>query len=95
MITFVPLGLETLSPHRFLDASFMNMHSDMPVSHDVLPVLGWTLGFAGVVWALTRNSKAALWCGGLIAFHEILDLVVGFPHRLAGPETPEFGLALY
>jgi hypothetical protein len=50
MLVFVSLGVEKLEPSNFLTAAFVSMRSDMFVSHDVLPVLGWAILLGAIAW---------------------------------------------
>ena len=95
MLTFVSVGIEKFAPSDFLDVSFSSMRTNMLVSHDVLPVMGWALLFGICVWVITKKHIIALWCVGLIIFHEMCDLVVGFEHNFLGETTPLIGFALY
>jgi len=36
---------------------------------------------------------AALWCMGLVFFHEMCDLIVGFEHHIFGGDTTPVGFA--
>jgi hypothetical protein len=95
MLFLVSVGIETFLPHSIFEASFANMRTDMYVTHDLVPVLGWSLGFALAVWAALRDSAMALWCLGLNIVHEASDLLVGFSHNVLGPDSPKVGLQLY
>lgn len=95
MVAFLWLGLETVEPPLFLDASFAGMRADMLFSHDIVPVLGWTLLFSLGAFALTRSKATALWCAALVVVHEACDLLVGFPHNIMGHGTPVVGLNMY
>ena len=95
MLLFVSTNIESFSPSNFLEASFTSMRTDMFLSHDIVPVIGWSLLFGAIVWAVTRKYVAALWCIGLVLFHEVCDLVVGFEHFILGVDTTPVGLALY
>lgn len=94
MLTLVSVGIEKLTPANFFDLSFAAMQSDMFVSHDILPVTVWAMLFGLIVWAITKKYVVSLWCVGLIFFHEICDLVVGFQHYIIG-DTGAVGFALY
>ena len=95
MLTLVALGIEGFDPHNFLDFSFTHAQTDMYISHDILPVLGWAVGFALLVLLFFRNKIAAMWCFALIIFHEVCDLVVGFKHNIIGKDTASLGMNLY
>lgn len=100
MMTLVLGKVESLAPQDRDLARFHNMQTDMFVSHDILPVLGWAFGFAAIAWLLTKERIVALWCAALILFHELLDYLVGFEHRifderLFGTNSEWIGLNLY
>ena len=95
MIALVSLGLEGFEPRLFEDAAFATMQTEMFYSHDLAPVLGWTVAFGLGVWIATRDRITAWWCAGLVAFHEVLDLAVGFEHYVLGEGTPAVGFNLY
>ena len=95
LLTFIGIGLETAHPESFMDVSFQNLHVDTPYSHDLVPNLILALAFGLLVLAVYRRKDLALWCGGLVFFHLLCDLVVGFPHYIMGPGTPVIGMALY
>lgn len=95
MLALLAVGVETFTPADFLEVSFVSMRTNMFVSHDILPVIGWATLFGFSVWAISKKPVVAFWCAGLILFHEICDLVVGFRHYLLGDNTAALGLALY
>ncbi|MDF1781454.1 MAG: hypothetical protein P1U67_09180 [Alcanivoracaceae bacterium] len=89
------IGIETPHPAGLLDASLLNLHVDMPWSHDLLPVLGWAMLMSVIGWGVTRSKAVALWCGALVVVHEISDLLAGFNHYVAGTDSQLIGLGLY
>jgi hypothetical protein len=96
MAGLVLAGLESMRPDPSAPGpALASMQIDMTYSHDLVPVLGWTLGVGLLAYALTRRRETALWAAGLVAFHEVCDLVSGFPHFVMGPGTSELGLGLY
>lgn len=67
----------------------------MPFTHSLLATVGWALGFAAVIYWMTRNSVAAVWTAIVVAAHWLLDLLVHRPDlTLAGGED-KFGLGLW
>ena len=82
MMALVVGKIESLSPQDRDLARFHNMQTDMFVSHDILPVIGWAFAFSTIIWLITKQRIIALWCAGLILFHELLDYLVGFEHRI-------------
>lgn len=100
MIGLVLIGVETIEPSAFLDASFKEMAVDMTYSHDILPVIVLTTVFSGLTYAMFRSGRLALIVAGLLLLHEAMDLLVGFEHFWFGiPSNPEeagaFGFGLY
>lgn len=97
MLFFVIVGFESFLPHEFhpFETKFYEMKTDMLYSHDIVPVFGWALIFAGFAFAISRRRDIAVWCFALVVIHEAMDLVVGFKHYVAGQGTAGLGLALY
>ncbi len=95
MLFFVATGWELFKPDDFRDASFSNMQTDLFYSHGIVPAVIWSLIFALIVWSISKNRLLALWCGILVVFHEVCDLIVGFEHYIFGQGTPAIGLNLY
>lgn len=95
MLFLVLFGLEKLEPTNFFDTAFALTHSEMLISHDILPLIGWTILFGLAVLLFTKRWDLTIWCMILVAFHEVLDLIVGFEHFILGPETKSLGLNLY
>jgi len=94
MVTFVTLGIETMEPEDAFSVSFSGFQTNMFLSHDLLPVFGWAAVFGVATWLIWRKPVIALWCVGLVLFHEVCDLVVGFPHDVI-PGVGPIGMALY
>ncbi|MGB8332290.1 MAG: hypothetical protein WCE62_19355 [Polyangiales bacterium] len=94
MLILVSLGVEKLEPADAFSVAFNGLQTDMYVSHDVLPVVGWAALFGVLTWLVWRKPVVALWCAGLVVLHELCDLVVGFPHEVMRGIGP-VGLALY
>jgi hypothetical protein len=94
MLTFVSLGIETMEPEDAFEVSFSSLQTNMFVSHDLLPVVGWATLFGVGTWLIWRKPVIALWCVGLVAFHEVCDLIVGYPHYVVRGVGP-IGMALY
>ena len=99
MVILVISGVESVVPKNFFEASFRHMSVDMTYSHDILPVLGWSLLFAVITLLVFKSSKLAVIVFGLTVLHELMDLLVGFEHFWFGiPEESSgtvFGLGLY
>lgn len=66
----------------------------MPYTHSLLGTAGFALGFAILLYLLTRNMVAATWGGIVVLCHWLLDLLVHRPDlTLAGGEDKlGFGL---
>lgn len=94
MLVFVTLGIESMEPEDAFSVPFSGFQTNMFVSHDLLPVLGWTVAFGVATWLIWREPVIAVWCAGLVLFHEVCDLVVGFPHDVI-PGVGPVGMALY
>lgn len=95
MIALVLFGVETMAPPEGVRPSLTAMQVDMTFSHDLVPVLLWSVALAGFGWWLTRRLAIAVWTGALVLLHEAADFLSGFPHHLLGPGTAELGLGLY
>ena len=95
MLGFMALGMETVSPENFFDASFADMHTNMLYSHNLVPVAIWALGFALIAYAAFKDVTISLWCFALIVFHELCDLVVGFEHNVSSADSAAVGMKLY
>ncbi len=95
MLGFMAVGMETVSPENFFDASFAGMQTNMLYSHNLVPVTIWALGFTAVIYAVIRDVTVSLWCFALIVFHELCDLVVGFEHNLTNADSLAVGMKLY
>ncbi len=67
-----------------------------PISHSLLAVLGWSLGFAAVYYGLRRAAKPALLCAALVASHWFLDALTHKPDLLLFPGgSTKIGLGLW
>ncbi len=94
-LTLALFGYEVPSPDSFLDATLLHLKVDMPISHDLLPVLGWALVMAALAALISRSRAVALWCGALVLVHELSDLLGGFKHYVYGNDSALIGLGLY
>jgi hypothetical protein len=95
MLALVQLGIEDLRPPMFMDFAFSTSSSNMWLSHDIIPVVLWSVAVGLLFWGITRKSVVALWCGALVVVHELCDLLVGYTHHLQGDNSPSLGLNLY
>lgn len=67
-----------------------------PVSHSLLAVAGWSLLFAVLYYRFSKNMKAALVTGLLVASHWVLDWLVHIPDLPVTPFTEiKTGLGLW
>lgn len=66
-----------------------------PWSHSLLLVAGWAVLFGGLYWFLTRNSRAAVLLGILVASHWVLDVVAHRPDLPLVPHGAPVGLGLW
>jgi len=94
-LTLALFGHEVPTPDGFLDATLLHLQVDMPWSHDLLPVLGWSVVMAVFGGLLTRSGAVALWCGALVLVHEASDLLGGFKHYVYGTDSALIGFGLY
>jgi len=60
MFVLVMLGVEQLIPANFFDSSFINLVAKMPITHDVLPVIGWSVLLGITVFLVMRSKFLAL-----------------------------------
>jgi hypothetical protein len=67
-----------------------------PITHSLLAVLGWSLGFGLVYYAIRRSRRNALILGSLVLSHWVLDLISHRPDLplIPGMET-RVGLGLW
>ena len=95
MVALVLGGVEQMEPANPEAPKLHEMAIDMTYSHDLVPVALWVLLAATVTYAVSRSVSGAAWIGGLVAFHEISDLVSGWHHFVFGPDSARVGLGLY
>lgn len=69
---------------------------DYPISHSLLAVLGWSLGFGLLYYAVQRSGRNALILGALVLSHWVLDFISHRPDLplIPGMET-RVGLGLW
>src|SRR5258706_12217056 len=68
---------------------------DMPWTHSLVGALGWSAGFAHLLWLWRRNSVAALIGGAVVLSHWLLDLLVHRPDLTIAGSPPPLGLGLW
>ncbi len=96
MFSLVAAGIETME--NTSDSAGPTMAGaiiDMTYSHDLLPVLGWTLLAGLVVWAASRSRALVLACTALFFGHWLCDLVSGYGHFVFGPASAAIGTDWY
>lgn len=89
------IGLETPTPHSWLEATLMSIRVEMPFSHDLLPLVGWTFALLLLGWWVTNKLIVGIWCAGLVIVHWLCDLLVGFKHHIIGNTGIDLGFNLY
>lgn len=52
---------------------------DYPITHSLVGALAWSAGFGGLIWAITRSTRAAGVSAALVLSHWFLDLIVHRP----------------
>ncbi len=77
--TFLLLGLERVEIEPGATALIPLDFTHYPWSHSLLAVVGWSVLFALVYFAVRRAVVPALVCGGLVASHWLLDLLTHQP----------------
>ena len=99
MVALVLVGVESIEPSGIFDTSFRHMVVDMTYSHDIAPVLFWSLLFAVITGVVFKSLRLAAIVLGLVLLHESMDLLVGFEHFWFGaPESEDaavYGFGLY
>jgi hypothetical protein len=68
---------------------------DYPISHSLISVIAWSVGFAVVYFALRRDRVTALLVGAGVSSHWLLDAVVHRPDLPLWPGGPVVGLDLW
>ncbi|QTD55710.1 hypothetical protein [Parasphingorhabdus cellanae] len=68
---------------------------DMPYTHSLLGSSVWALGFALLIWLITRNKTGALIGGAVVFSHWLLDLLVHAPDLTLAGSPPNLGFGLW
>jgi len=68
---------------------------DMPWTHSLVGALGWSAGFALLVWLWQKRSGAALIGGAVVFSHWLLDLLVHRPDLTLAGAPPAYGFGLW
>lgn len=66
-----------------------------PWTHSLLAAVVWAVLFAAVYRWRTGNARGALWLGGGVLSHWVLDFVVHVPDLPLYPGGPKVGLGLW
>jgi FtsH-binding integral membrane protein len=70
--------------------------TDYPISHSLLMVIGWSLGFSIVYYLVSKNKIGSILLGALVLSHWLLDLVVHIPDLPLYPgDSPKVGMGLW
>lgn len=68
----------------------------LPWSHSLVMSVVWSVAYAGVVWAFTRDRRGALVCAVLVFSHWVLDWVTHRPDMMIAPWSElRVGLGLW
>lgn len=68
---------------------------DMPFTHSLLGSGLWAIGFAILIWLITKNKTGAILGGIVVLSHWFLDLVVHIPDLTIAGGPPKLGLGLW
>lgn len=92
---FVLGGIE----HLRIEPGITAMNSldlyNMPITHSLLGSVSWSLGFALVIWIISRNSVAATWGGIVVMSHWVLDWITHRPDLTIAGGGERYGLGLW
>jgi hypothetical protein len=92
---FILLGLEHAGIKPGANVFLRLDLSDIPISHSLLTVLGWSVLLGGVVLWRSRDRTAALVVGAAVLSHWLLDFVSHTPDMPLWPGGPLVGLGLW
>ena len=79
-------GISAVSP--------LDLYS-MPYTHSLVGALGWSAGFAVLIWLVLRDGTAGLLAGAVVFSHWLLDLLVHVPDLTVAGGSSKFGLGLW
>ncbi len=68
---------------------------DMPYTHSLIGSGVWALGFALLIWLITRNKTGAIIGGLVVLSHWLLDLLVHAPDLTLAGSPPNLGFGLW
>ena len=94
--TLVLVGLESVAIAPGITQVTPLDFTHYPISHSLLAVLIWGVGFGAVYYLLRRYPRGAWVCGLAVVSHWLLDLVVHRPDLQLAPGLPVLvGLGLW
>lgn len=67
----------------------------MPYTHSLAGSLAFAAGFAALLWAVSRDGRAAMIGGAVVLSHWFLDLLVHVPDLTLAGSPPKMGLGLW
>jgi hypothetical protein len=92
---FTLVGVE----HMRITPGFTAMNGmdlyDMPYTHSLAGSLIWALGFAAIIWLVSRHIGAALVGGAVVMSHWVLDVLVHSKDMTVLDTPPAFGFGLW
>ncbi|MFM9853294.1 MAG: hypothetical protein ACKVOJ_10895 [Sphingomonadaceae bacterium] len=68
---------------------------DMPYTHSLLGSLLWALGFAALIWMVSRRAHAAMIGGAVVLSHWVFDVLVHSQDMTFLGAPPKFGFGLW
>ncbi|MEO8374927.1 MAG: hypothetical protein ABI471_06865 [Sphingomonas bacterium] len=68
---------------------------DMPWTHSLVGALGWSAGFALLLWLWQKRTSVALIGGAVVFSHWLLDLLVHRPDLTLAGAQPAYGFGLW
>ena len=95
MVFLVFIGIEKVEPSAIFATSFLNMRVDMSYSHDLYPVLLWSVLLAVLLGSVYKKYILGFWVLGLMLMHEFFDFLIGFEHYLFKAGSAAFGFNVY
>ncbi len=82
----ITLGITVMNP--------MDLY-DMPYTHSLIGSFVWAIGFAAVIWILTKNRAGAVIAGAVVMSHWLLDLLVHTKDMTITGSPPKLGFGLW
>ncbi len=92
---FVLLGIEHAEIAPGITAVTPLDFVSYPYSHSLVADIGWAALFAIVYGGLRKDWRGALWLGGLVLSHWVLDVVAHRPDMPTWPGGPVLGAGLW